>query len=134
MPRITILYAALMILLGVGGYFGSGRASATALIPSFIGVAILACGLLALKGKFVMHVMHGALLLALIAVIGGFKRGPLMIGAALDGTAERPLAVWVTTIMVALSIGFIVLGIRSFVQVRKARARTAEGGDDKVTR
>jgi amino acid transporter len=39
MPKLTIFYALLLIALGVGGYFASGQASVTALIPAFIGAS-----------------------------------------------------------------------------------------------
>jgi len=38
MHKPTLLFAVLMILLGVGVYFLTGRESMTAMIPAFIGV------------------------------------------------------------------------------------------------
>ena len=59
MASVTIGLAVLLLLLGVGGYFGSGRVSKTALIPAFFGVPILALGLAALRADWHDYALYG---------------------------------------------------------------------------
>ena len=60
MPKITIGLGILLILLGLGGYFGTDAKSFTALIPAFVGVPLLLLGCLALKDNLRKHAMHAA--------------------------------------------------------------------------
>ena len=46
--------------------------------------------------------------------------GLLQIGALLAGTAARPAAVVAQTIMAVLTLGYIVMAVRSFVRARRA--------------
>ena len=63
---IAIIYLfANLIGLGLGGYFGTGMNSWTALIPAFFGIAIALLGALALKDAYRMHAMHGAVALCI---------------------------------------------------------------------
>lgn len=121
MPRITIIFALVFIVLGVGLYFATDRTSVTALIPSFLGILMLGCGLLAQKESRRKHAMHVAVLLALIGA-GGSARG---VGPALKHaggeTVDRPIAAWGQVGMAILCVIFIVLAVRSFIAARKAR-------------
>ena len=65
MPKITIIYAVLLILIGFIGYLGSGMVSITALIPAFFGVVVLVIGLLGLSEKRRKAAMHIASALGL---------------------------------------------------------------------
>lgn len=47
MANLGITLGILLTLLGFGAYFGTGRQSITALIPAFVGLPILALGLVA---------------------------------------------------------------------------------------
>ena len=44
MGRLTVGFGVVLILVGVVGYFASGAASATALIPAFVGVPMAVAG------------------------------------------------------------------------------------------
>ena len=81
MPRLTIIFGPLLILLGAGGYFGTGQTSVTALIPAFFGVPFLLLGLVALKDGLRKHAMHAASLLALLGVIGALGRPVVKLAA-----------------------------------------------------
>lgn len=120
MPKLTIGYGLILILLGVGGYLGSGRASITALIPAFFGVPLLIAGVLALNPGRRMHAMHAAAALALLGAAGSV-RGLLSLPALIQGTAERPQAVIAQTVMFVLSAVFVALCVRSFIAARRAR-------------
>lgn len=123
--KITIGYAVLLILIGISFYVGTGRTSVTALIPAFFGVPILICGLLALKDAYRKHAMHFAVILGLLACIGAAMRAVPALPALIQGAAERPSAIVAQLVMAALSLLFVILGVKSFVDVRRARRRDA---------
>ena len=121
MPRITIIFSLIYIALGLGGYFLTGGVHKTALIPAVIGIVLLILGLLASNEKLRMHVMHAALLIGLLALLGT-ARSLLKLPAAFDGTAERPGAVFAQAATAVLSVAYLGLGVRSFIAARRARA------------
>lgn len=124
MALIAIIYAVLLIVLGVGGYIVSQGVSVTALIPAFFGIPLLICGFLALKEHYLKHAMHAAAVLGLLGFLGSV-RGLLILPRLLGGgEVTRPMAVVSQSIMALLSLIFIVLCIRSFVVVRRNRALT----------
>lgn len=108
------------IALGLGGFFLTGAVHKTALIPAVIGVVLLVLGLLAGNEKLRMHVMHAALLIGLLALVGT-ARSLLKLPAAFDGTAERPGAVFAQAATAVLSVVYLALGVRSFIAARRAR-------------
>lgn len=120
MPIVTIGYGSLLILVGVIGYFGTGAESMTALIPAFLGIPVEALGVLALKERFLKHAMHGAAVIGLLGLLGTL-RGVLQLPAYFAGTAERPAAVLSQSATAFLSLVFLVLCVRSFIEARRAR-------------
>ena len=59
MPRITLLFALCLIVIGLVGFLMSG--APTSLIPTVIGVLSGICGIVAArKEELRMHAMHGA--------------------------------------------------------------------------
>jgi len=120
MPRITVIFSLIYIALGLGGYFLTGAVHTTALIPAIIGVVLLVLGLLGSKEKLRMHVMHAALLIGLLALLGT-ARSLLKLPAAFDGTAARPEAVFAQAATAVLSVVYLALGVRSFIAARRAR-------------
>ncbi|MCW4385815.1 hypothetical protein OH146_08515 [Salinibacterium sp. SYSU T00001] len=124
MPRTTIILGAVLVLVGVIGYFASGMASWTALIPAILGVALLVCGLIALRSPKVG--VHIALVLALLGIAGTFMN-VLRLGELFAGTAERPLAVVASVVTFVLLVVYLVLGIRSFIAARRWRREHGTG-------
>jgi peptidoglycan/LPS O-acetylase OafA/YrhL len=125
LPRITIVFGALLIVLGLVAYFGMqepGARSVTALIPAFIGLPLLVLGLVAeAKPGSRKHTMHAAAalgLLGFLGTVGGFIKALQWMGGTVP---ERPAAVRVQAIMAVMSVIFIVLCVRSFIAARKAR-------------
>ena len=121
MPRITVVFSVLYIALGLAGYFLTGAVHTTALIPAFIGVVLLVLGLLGSNEKLRMHVMHAALLIGLLALLGT-ARSLLKLPAAFDGTAERPGAVFAQAATAVLSVIYLAVGVLSFIAARRARS------------
>jgi len=121
MPRITVVFSLIYIALGLAGFFLTGAVHKTALIPAVIGVVLLVLGLLGGNEKLRMHVMHAALLIGLLALIGT-ARSLLKLPAAIDGTAARPGAVFAQAATAVLSVIYLAFGVRSFIAARRARS------------
>ena len=120
MPTITLALGVVLIIVGLAGYFLTGAVSLTALIPAVFGLVIAVAGLMARDEGKRKHAMHAAVLVALLGFLGSI-RGVFQIGALLDGTVARPAAVVSQTIMAVLTLGYIVMAVRSFVQARSRR-------------
>lgn len=113
MPKPTLLFASLLVALGVGAFLLSG--SRTALLPAYIGLVLAILGGLALAfdgGR--RHLMHVAAVVALL--------GALAPAATLGIRAAQmsPLALTVNIGMLALCGGLLVLMVRSFITARRA--------------
>lgn len=128
MLRATFVTAAVLILLGVGFYVGSGMESWTPLIPAFMGLIIGGCGLLAtIKQPLWVRpaAMHAALILALLgfaATIGGVSGVVKLIqGGEVAAGVERPLASVLQTCTAVVLLIYLVLGVRSFLAARRSR-------------
>jgi len=116
MASTTIGIGAFLILLGLGGYFGSGMASVTALIPAFFGVLLAALGYLArdeAKRKAAMHLAAGV---GLLGMVGSLIRPIRALGAG----AALNFAIAMQLIMGAALALFVALCVRSFVNARRA--------------
>lgn len=121
MPRITVGFSLAYIAIGLAGFFLTGAAHKTALIPAAIGVVLLVLGLLGGKKENLrMHLMHAALLVGLLAFLGT-ARGLAKLPAAFAGTAERPGAVYAQAATAILSLIYLAFGVRSFIAARRAR-------------
>lgn len=115
MIKITFLYAALLILLGIGGYLLSGMASWTALIPSIAGVLFLAIGAIATLGDGARkHAMHAAAVIALLAMVGPAMR---LAREGYEFTAAKTSML----LMVILTAAYLAASINSFIEARKRR-------------
>lgn len=120
MPSITLALGVALIVLGVLGYVLTGAASLTALIPAAFGLVIALAGVIARDERKRKHAMHAAVAVALLGFLGSL-RGLMQIGDVVDGTAARPAAVVSQTIMALLTLGYIVIAVRSFVAARRSR-------------
>lgn len=122
MTRLTLVVGGFLTVLGIVAYVATAAASWTALIPSIVGVLLLACGALARRGgRQHAHATHAALLIALLGALGSLMQ-VARLGEVFAGTAERPAAVIVSTVMFLVLVAYLVLGVRSFVAARRARA------------
>lgn len=81
----------------------------------------MALGLLAQKENLRKHMIHAALLVVLLALLGT-ARSLLKLPSAFDGTAERPFAIYAQAATAVLSIAYLALGVRSFIQARRSRS------------
>jgi len=111
-----------LILLGIVFYVISGRASVTALIPSFFGLVYLILGFLSAKENLRKHVMHILALISLLGIFGSIK-GLITLPSLLTGSeVARPLAVISQSIMCVVLVLFLISCIRSFIDARKNKS------------
>jgi hypothetical protein len=116
---ITRLTGAVLVVLGLGAYLGTGAESVTAVAPAVPGVLLLALGLLAGRESRRRHMIHAALVVALLGVLASAM--PLAeLPALLAGEdVERPAAVVTSGLMALLCAAYLALGVRSFVVARR---------------
>ena len=120
MAPITLLFALAYVLLGLGGFVLTGSVHKTALIPCAFGILFVLFGLLAFKEKLRKHVMHVAVLIALLAFLGT-ARALTHLPELFNGTAEKPASIITQSLNAGFSILYIILAVRSFIQARRAR-------------
>ena len=121
MANTTLIVGALLIVIGLVGYFGTETESMTALIPAGFGIALGLLGLLARAESRRKHAMHAAAVLGIIGFLGSARGLTLLPQLLGDGDVERPLAVWAQYTMAVLCLLFVALCVRSFIAARKAR-------------
>ncbi len=129
MAKITIGLGLVLIALGLGSYFGTGRASVTALIPAFFGLPLLLLGLVALKERMRTIAMIIAVVIGLLGFAGtvsGLMKLPVLLA---DGELERPTAVAVQSTMAIVCLVFVLLCVWSFIKFIKARRASAAQRD-----
>lgn len=120
MPRIIFTFAVIFVLLGIGAYLLTGAQSWTALIPAIFGLLLAIAGGVSLK-----HLKHGGHFAATVGLLGflGTAKSLGKLPALLKGeVVERAAAVGVQAAFAILSLIFIALCVKSFVDARKARS------------
>ena len=120
MASTTIALGVALIILGLAGYLLTAAASLTALIPAAFGIVIALAGLIGRDERRRKHAIHVAVVVALLGLLGSV-RGLLQIGDVFAGTAERPAAVVSQAIMAVLTLGYVILAVRSFIAARRSR-------------
>ncbi|NUM81101.1 hypothetical protein HUU42_09870 [bacterium] len=118
MPKLTVVFGFIFIVLGVGGYFATDRVSMTALIPTFFGVAFVIAGYVARKENLRKHMMHVAVLLGVLGLIGSFTGLIKLFTLLGGGEVARPAAVVSQSIMAVLCLIFVIMCVRSFIAAR----------------
>ena len=119
LPVTTIVYGVLLIVLGAVGYFMSGMVSVTALIPAFLGTIILVCGVLAQKESRRKLFMHIALVFGLLGLLGTASALPSLITMIGGEEVTRPGAVIGKSVTAILSLVFLIIGVKSFIDARR---------------
>jgi hypothetical protein len=119
---VSIIFGGLLIAVGLGGYFGTGTSSVTALIPAFVGGLLAVLGVVALKESLLKHAMHAAALLGLIGFLAAAGR---FVPKALQGADLREPALLCTGAMALLCAAFVGCCVNSFIQARRRRAARA---------
>ncbi len=119
MAATTRLVGLILAALGILSYVGTGRTSVTALIPAFFGVVFVILAWVARNESVRKHVMHAAMVIALLGILGTAWR---LVPELLAGTLDfGRVAVWAQIATVVLLAWYLVKGIQSFRAARLAR-------------
>jgi len=118
MAKVTLVFAVLLIALGLVGYFGTGSVHPTALIPTWFGVALGFFGLLAIgpnpgRRKLFMHIN---VTIGLVGFIGA-------VIVDIQGALAKPVdmvALESKSAMAALLLIYVLLCVRSFIAARRS--------------
>ena len=123
MAKLTIVFALLLVLLGLAGYLGTGSQHPTALIPAWIGLALGIGGFLAIspnesRRKLFMHINVTIGLLGFLGATVEAIRG--YVHAASAGLAPDQIALASKVTMAALLLIYVLLCVRSFIAARRS--------------
>jgi len=124
MAKVTLVFAVLLIALGLIGFLGTGSQHYTALIPTWFGLALGAFGLLAIspnegRRKLFMHINVTIGLLGFLGATSEAIRGYLHAKSA--GLDPDMIALASKATMAGLMFIYVVLCVRSFIAARRAR-------------
>lgn len=119
MYAVALTFGVLLVLLGLYGYFA--YSAVMALSASGLGVMLLICGGMARKDEWRMHAMHGAALVGVLGFLGGVGEWRKLPALFSGEPLARPHETALCSIMAALSLIFLVLCIKSFIDARVAR-------------
>lgn len=124
MAKVTIVFGILLIIVGVVGYFGTGSAHPTALIPLWWGIALGIGGFLAIspsesRRKIFMHIN---VTVGLLGCIGAFASALHSYGHSRSlGLDPDVKALAAQLAMAVLLLIYVQLCVRSFISARRAR-------------
>lgn len=114
MVRETHIFAMLLIALGGGAFISSS--TPTALLPAYVGAALLALGVLSIvfvaARRALMH------LASVVALLGALAPAAAL---AIRAAQMSPLALAVNLGMLALCAALLVLQVRFFLKARRTR-------------
>ena len=112
MSRIHITFGIILIIVGGAAYAVSEFASWTAMIPAFLGLALVVCALVGM-----LHHIIGALLGLMVAIVGlaGTAMNVVELGSLFSGDVARPEAVITSTIAFILLVLYATFVIRDMV-------------------
>jgi hypothetical protein len=119
LPRQSLISGALLLVLGIAGYFLTGKQSNTALIPSVFGVLIGGAGLMGMVRPRARKIAGHLVALFALLGIAGTARALKQLPALFAGEAARPAAVIAQLIMFALCAVLLASCVRSFVKARQ---------------
>ena len=123
MAKVTLVFALLLVALGLAGYLGTGSVHSTALIPTWIGLALGLFGFLAIspnegRRKLFMHIN---VTIGLLGFLGGAVeavRG--YVHAKSAGLEPDPIALASKSTLAGLMLIYVILCVRSFIAARRS--------------
>lgn len=124
MAKTTIIFAVLLIILGLAGFIYTGSQYPTSLIPAAFGLVLGVFGFLAMspsesRRKLFMHIN---VTLGTIGFLMAAWRALSSYGTARSqGVDPDYIALGSQAIMAFLLLNYVVLCVRSFIQARRAR-------------
>jgi hypothetical protein len=117
MPQLTVAFGVALILTGILVYFGTGRESVTALLPSIAGVPVLLAGVVALRPEWRMYGLYAAAVLVLILALGTLRGVFTLLGGDLTTASV------INTGLFLVSILYFIVFVRA---IRTGQVQRAE--------
>ena len=117
MAAVTAIFGLVLVVLGLGGYIGTGRVSKTALIPAFIGLPIMILGLVALSEAATRPAIIAATVVAILGFCGASRGLPKLVKMLVGATVERPIAAIMQSVLAFLCLGYSAWAITWLVTV-----------------
>lgn len=115
MPKTILVFAVLLIALGVAAFgISSNR---TALLPAYLGAALAVLAGLSLTFEGARKPL--VQVAAVVALLGALAPAAVLV---IRAAQMSPLAFWVNIGMLALSGGLLVLMLRSFIAARRTNS------------
>jgi len=123
MAKVTLVFAVLLIALGLAGFIGTGSEHYTALIPAALGLLLGIFGALSFspdagRRKLFMHINVTLGLLGFVGTVMGLLQWFQMLAGRVS---KNPPATESKAAMAILCLVYVVLCIRSFIAARNAR-------------
>ena len=123
MAKLTLVFAVLLVALGLIGYLGTGSLHPTALIPAWIGFTLGIFGFLAIspnegRRKLFMHIN---VTIGLLGFLGGTAeaiRG--YVHARSLGVEPDHIALASKVTLDVLLLVYVILCVRSFIAARRS--------------
>ncbi len=125
MARISVFFGALLFILGIVAYVGTGSVHPTALIPIYFGLPLVVFGYLAKspiesRRKLFMHINVTIGLLGFLGAVGSAIHA---YGHARSlGIDPDMKAIGAQLIMAALLFIYVMMCVRSFIDARQKMA------------
>lgn len=118
MAKVTLIFAVLLVALGLAGFFGTGSAHPTALIPAWVGLAMAIGGLLAIspserRRKLFMHIN---VTIGLVGFLGSFAE---IVRSLASSNQVNQTALAAKCTMAGLLLIYVILCVRSFIAARR---------------
>lgn len=135
MAKLTLVLALLLVVLGLAGYVGTGSTHPTALIPTWIGLALGIGGFLAIspsesRRKLFMHINVTVALLGFLGTTGEIIRSTLATRHAIQQSGAAPgaasfspeflIALTSKITLAFLLLVYVLLCVRSFIAARRS--------------
>jgi hypothetical protein len=123
MAKVTLVFAVLLIALGLTGYLYTGSLHPTALIPAWLGLAMGVFGFLAMspnegRRKLFMHINAT---IGLVGFLGGLVEALRGYGhARAEGIDPDPIALASKLTLAVLMLIYLNLCVRSFFAARRS--------------
>ena len=119
MARVTLIFAVLLIALGLAGYLGTGSLHPTALIPTWIGLALGVFGFFAIspnesRRKLFMHVN------VTIGLLGFLGTAVEIVRSFVAAISPDPIALAAKITLAVLLLIYVILCVRSFIAARRS--------------
>jgi hypothetical protein len=120
--KVSIFFGALLIILGVVAFWGTGSAHPTALIPIYFGLPLVVFGYLAkspIESRRKLY-MHFNVTVGLLGFLGALGKAIQGYGHARGlGVDPDMKAIGAQLIMAALLFIYVMMCVRSFIDARR---------------